>query len=116
MDVSVLPSCPGDENMPTLAKKQAVEHLVAKVEKAPADELVEIYNELFPEHPTSEAEARPNVAAFRKKVLAYIDQGLEVEEILDLWNVIFPKDRDIWFDEQKKKIRYVEGDNAVETE
>ena len=30
------------------------------------------------------------------------------EEIVDLWNVLFPADRNVWYDEQEDKIHYTE--------
>ena len=30
------------------------------------------------------------------------------EEIVDLWNVLFPADRNVWYDEQEDKIHYNE--------
>ena len=37
--------------MPVIAKDEAVARLTKAVERAPADDLVEIYNELFPDEP-----------------------------------------------------------------
>ena len=39
--------------MPAISKKKAVETLVKAVEEAHSDDLAEIYNELFPEEPTT---------------------------------------------------------------
>lgn len=99
--------------MAAIAKKKAVEALVTEVEKAHADDLVEIHNELFPSEPTTEAEVGHDLAALRTKILEHIKRGLEIEEILDLWNVIFPAHRDLWFDEEKKRLHYEEKAEAV---
>ena len=72
------------------------------------DDLVEIYNELFPEQPTTEHEAKEDPSALVKKIVAHIDRGLEVEEILDLRYVILPKHRRVWFDEEEGLIHYDE--------
>ena len=72
------------------------------------DDLVEIHNELFPERPTTEDQASENPSALVEKIVAHIDSGLEVEEILDLWNVIFPTHRRVWFDEDEGLIHYDE--------
>ena len=77
--------------MATITKRQAVDRLTEAIRKARPDDLVEIHNELFPEKPTTD-----------------IDNGLEVEEILDLWHVIFPKHRTVWFEEEEGLLHYAE--------
>ena len=94
--------------MATITKQQAVDRLTQAVRKAHPDDLVEIHNELFPEVPTTEDEAKVAPAALVQKIVAHIDNGLEVQEILDLWNVIFPKHRRVWFDEDDGMIHYDE--------
>src|SRR5947208_14066414 len=89
----------GGPIMPTITRRQAVDRLTQAVKEAHPDDLVEIHNELFPEKPITEDEARKDASALVKKIVAHIDRGLEVEEILDLWHVIFPKHRGVWFDE-----------------
>jgi len=93
--------------MATITKQQAVHRLTEAIRKASADDLVEIYNELFPEKPTTEAEAHAS-AALAEKIVGHIDSGLEVEEVLDLWHVIFPKHRRVWFDEDESLLHYAE--------
>ena len=85
-----------------------MDQLTQAVEEAHPDDLVEIHNELFPEEPTTEAVANEDRSALVEKIIAHIDSGLEVEEILDLWNVIFPKHRRVWFDEDDGMIHYDE--------
>src|SRR5712664_902024 len=94
--------------MATITKRQAVDRLTEAVKEAHPDDLVEIHNELFPEKPTTEDEAKEDPSALVKKIVAHIDDGLEVEEILDLWHVIFPKDRGLWFDEDECLLHYAE--------
>jgi hypothetical protein len=87
--------------MATITRQQAVDRLARAVKIARADDLAEIHNELFPEQPVTEAEAKANLAAVLKKVETHIDNGLELEEILDLWNVVFPAHRRVWFDDDE---------------
>jgi len=94
--------------MATITKQQAVDRLTKAVRKAGPDDLAEIHNELFPEKPTTEDKAKEDPSAFVKKIVAHIDNGLEVEEILDLWHVIFPKHRTVWFDEDEGLLHYAE--------
>ncbi len=99
--------------MAAITKQEAVDRLTQAVKKAQPDDLVEIYNDLFPEKPTTEDAANKDPAALVKKIAAHIDDGLEVEEILALWNVIFPTHRRVWFDEDEGTIHYDEKNEPV---
>jgi len=102
--------------MPTLTKKRAVEALTAEVRKARPDDLVEIHNELFPREPTTEKAAERDLRSLTAKILNHIEKGLEVEEILDLWRVVFPDAREVWYDEEKNRLHYQTDEEAVQAE
>ena len=87
--------------MPALSKTEAAEKLARSVERAKASDLPVIYSELFPERPSP---ALPVASEIAK----HIRSGLEGEEIVDLWNVVFPEDRNVWYDEEAKAIRFNE--------
>ena len=87
--------------MPLLSKSEAAEKLARGVEKAKPSDLPEIYSELFPEEATSTPPAASEIAQ-------HIRNGLEAEEIVDLWNVVFPEDRNVWYDEEEKSIHFNE--------
>lgn len=87
--------------MPALSKVEAAEKLATVVEKAKPSALVEIYAELFPDKPSS-------TSPVANDIVRHIRDGLEVEEIVDLWNVVFPDDRNVWYDEESKTIHYNE--------
>jgi hypothetical protein len=87
--------------MPALSKNEATEKLAKVVERAKPNTLVEIYAELFPEKPSS-----PPLGA--SDIARHIRGGLEAEDIVDLWNVVFPKDRNVWYNEEEKAIHYNE--------
>lgn len=87
--------------MPALSKSEASEKLARGVEKAKPSDIPEIYSELFPER----ASATPSVAS---EIATYIRSGLEAEEIVDLWNVVFPEDRNVWYDEEAKSFHFNE--------
>jgi hypothetical protein len=87
--------------MPALPKKQAIEKLAGVVEKAKPTALAEIYAELFPE----KLAATPPSAS---ELARHIRTGLEAEEIVDLWNVVFPADRNVWYDEEENEVHYNE--------
>ena len=94
--------------MATITNRQAVDRLTHAVKEAHPDDLVEIHNELFPEKPITEDEAKQDPSTFVQKIAAHIDRGLEMEEILDLRYVILPKHRRVWFDEEEGLIHYDE--------
>ncbi len=87
--------------MPVLSKNEATEKLAKVVEQAKACDLPEIYSELFPEKPASSFLAARDIAR-------HIRDGLEAEEVVDLWNVLFPADRNVWYEEEAKVIHYNE--------
>ncbi|HEY7330665.1 MAG TPA: hypothetical protein VH592_23700 [Gemmataceae bacterium] len=99
--------------MPAITKDRAVHLLTKAIEKAHSDDLVEIYNELFPEQPTTESAAKTAPGTLVQRILDHINRGLEIEEILDLWNVIFPEHHDVWFDEQESRFHYEEDRQPV---
>lgn len=94
--------------MSLMSKQHAVGELARAVERADPDDLVEIYNELFPQRPITKDDTNRAAPAVVQTILAHIGQGLEIEEILDLWNVIFPAHRRVWFDEEGDVIHYEE--------
>jgi hypothetical protein len=97
--------------MATITRRHAGDRLMQAVGNAHADDLVEIHNELFPEHPTTEDRAKHDPTALVEKIVSHINTGLEVEEIVDLWNVVFPAHRRAWFDEDDDVIHY---DTSIE--
>ena len=87
--------------MPAIPTKDAAEKLAKVVERAKSGVLAEIYDELFPEKPSSS----PPVAG---DMARHIRDGLAEEEIVDLWNVVFPDDCNVWYNEETKAIHYNE--------
>ncbi len=93
--------------MSAIRKSEAVEKLAQAAEAASCDTLAEIYTELFPERQA------PDTSGAKGKVVAeelarHIRNGLEPEEIVDLWNVAFPADRHVYYDAEEGVIRYNE--------
>jgi len=87
--------------MPALSKVQATERLADVVEKAKPSAVPELYAELFPERSTAVLPSASDLAH-------HIRDGLDAEEIVDLWNVVFPNDRNVWYDEVDDEIHYNE--------
>ena len=72
------------------------------MERAGPAVLPEIYSELFPEESSSA------IAPVASEIARHLRSGLEAEEIVDLWNVVFPEDRNVWYDEEAKSIDFNE--------
>jgi hypothetical protein len=87
--------------MPALSSDQALEKLARAVEQARPAELAEFYSELFPDGPLPES-------VVASKLALQIRGGREVEEIVDLWNVVFPHDHDVWYNEVDQTLHYNE--------
>jgi hypothetical protein len=87
--------------MPAIPKEAAVERLAMTVASVSPSELQEVYLELFPE---KSAPPAPD----RGAVLRHIRNQLAAEEVVDLWNVVFPVDRNVWYDEDADTLHYNE--------
>jgi hypothetical protein len=87
--------------MPELSTHAAAARLAEVVEKSKANALGEIYAELFPEKCSPSSPDANDMAR-------HIRNGLEAEEIVDLWNVVFPEDRNVWYDDESKAIHFNE--------
>lgn len=97
--------------MVSIPRNQAVSVLRENVEdKLGEDDLIEVYNELFPEAPAGKGNG--NGSRLRDRIIKHIEEGLESEEIADLWNVVFPEHREVLFDEETDSLEY---SDAVET-
>lgn len=82
--------------MPAISKSEAVERLAQAVEAATSDDLVDIYAELFPDR----SRLRPADAEKRRGEIAeYVRTKMEPEELVDLWNVVYPTHRNVYYDD-----------------
>ena len=87
--------------MPMMSTANAAETLAREVEKARPHILVEIRAELFPRTAFS---AAPNA----DELARHVRTDLAPEEIVDLWNVVFPDDWHVRYDEMTDEIVYNE--------
>jgi hypothetical protein len=87
--------------MPTISEAEAAEKLARGVERAEPSDLAEIYCEIFPQE-------APPTAPVASDIAEHIRSGIEPEVIVDLWNVVFPKDRNVWYNEAEGLIHYNE--------
>lgn len=93
--------------MLSIEKTLALEKLAKAVENSSADNLVEVHAELFPARPL------PNVTSaaiehLGRTLAQHVREGLEPEEMVDLWNVVFPTNRNVYFDDEDQTLRYNE--------
>lgn len=87
--------------MPTVSLHDATEKLAQAVEKAKPNILPEIYVELFPREP------KPTSPVV-KELAEHIRHGLGPDEVPDLWRVVFPGSRNVWYNEETNEIHYNE--------
>jgi hypothetical protein len=78
-------------------------------------DLVEAFNELRPDSPRSSDDPAIDKDELVRVLSGQINAGLEVEELVDLWNVIFPQDRNVWYDEETDALHVNEEPEHVET-
>jgi len=95
--------------MPTIPANEAVGRLIREVEEnLPADELLEIRNELIPGQPRLPEEAVQDKKALMDHIVAYLNSGLPMEEVAEMWNLIFTRHRNVWYNEMEDQIHYNE--------
>lgn len=101
--------------MAKITKEEAVQKLSDEIAAFSWDDVIETHNELFPFEPLSVDADPKGVERVRKKVMDRITGGIEAEEIIDLWNVVFPSDRNVWYDDEGDCVRYNEEPQRVES-
>lgn len=107
----------GGATMPLVTKDRALELLSQQIqEKFGIDELIEVYNEVFPEAPCTEGEAHEDSQPLIQGLVKHVSSGLEMDEVVDLWGLIFPKHRDVWYDEEEERLHYTEAVETVSSE
>lgn len=95
--------------MPVISKEQAVERMTGQVEQFAPDELLEVYNELFPKERRTGAEVNGNLAPLVKRLVGYINDEQPIDELIDLWRLIFTtRYRNVGYDEETEGIAYDE--------
>lgn len=95
--------------MPAATKDQAIDLLRTQIEEQfGPDELLEIDNELFEEDPYTEEEANDDPIQLVERLADYLNGEREPEEIVQVWNLIFPRHRNVWYDEESKVFHYNE--------
>lgn len=96
-------------SMTKISKAEAMKKIVESLGNLRDDQLVEVYNELFPADSTTDQEVCDGKERILKEIRDYVGRGLEIEEIVDLWNVLYPKDMNVLYDEETNTIQYDQG-------
>src|SRR5262249_48914387 len=94
-----LSSRPRGGAMPVVTKEQVLELLASGgQENLRADELLEVFQEVFPDRRLTEEEVHADSWPLIEQFIAHINSGLEIDEVMNLWGVIFAKHRNVWYD------------------
>jgi hypothetical protein len=101
--------------MPAIPQKEATQRILNEVRELQTYDLVEAFNELRPDSPKSSADPAVNKDDLIRVISSQINAGLEVEELVDLWNVVFPEDRNVWYDEEADALHVNEEPEHAET-
>lgn len=94
--------------MQSISLQTATEKLVAQIRDMGLDEIVEVYNELFPQSPLSEQDVAADSAAAIDRIMRHVEDGLEPEEVVALWALMFPQAEWLEYDEEDDLLRFVE--------
>jgi hypothetical protein len=86
----------GGKPMSAIRKSEAVEKLAQAVEAASCEDLADLYAELFPDRPRLQP---ADAGKRRPEITDYVCKKMEPEEMVDLWNVVFPADRNVYYNE-----------------
>ena len=101
--------------MSMVTKDQAIERISTEIGQFECDDLVEVHNELFPDTPRSIDGGEVDCEKLIAGIMNHIQSGLESEEIVDLWNVVFPKDRNVWYDDETDAVHFNAEPEQVES-
>src|SRR5437016_5901499 len=92
--------------MAEIARDQAVRDLAQEVASLGPDDLAEVYSELFPSQPASEEQARQDPGMLQRRITEHFRRGLEPEEIVALWHLVFPTHWNVHYVEETNSIHY----------
>lgn len=91
--------------MQTLDRSSASQRILDTVAGFGEEDLRDIYRELFPEKERAASET-PTKDALLHEIRTALVEGIEPEQIVDLWHAVFPGDRRIYFDESDSLLHF----------
>jgi hypothetical protein len=107
-------------SVPEIPIEQAIELLSKEVgENLPADEVQEIYNELFRRGPllVEPTDHSPEATKLRiEQLVAHFRGGRGLDELIELWELIFTGHRDVWYNEVDDLLHYCDDPSEYLTE
>ena len=99
--------------MPTTSLAEAGWAIGDKVEVMGLDDLRDAHNEMFPATPIQPIDSRSEEASIRQKMIAYLRADIAVQEVLELWSIIFPETHSVHQDDETGMIHYLVDPVAV---
>ena len=88
--------------MPELTHSAAAERIALAIQMVGPNTLREIVSDLL-----TDTHAEPSRLA--DELAAVVRRGIEPELLVELWNVVFPEDHDVWFNEETNELHYESG-------
>lgn len=88
--------------MPDLTYSAAAERIALAIPTVGPNTLREIVSDLL-----TDTRAEPSRLA--AELAAVVRRGIEPELLVELWNVVFPEDHDVWFNEETNELHYESG-------
>jgi hypothetical protein len=95
--------------MSAIRKSEAVEKLAQAASAASCDDLADVFAELFPDKPRLRL---PDAEQRRSEIIEYIRTKMEPEEMVDLWNVVFPAHRNVYYDDADGLLCYTQEESG----
>lgn len=92
--------------MSTIELSVANKELLAVIERMDVDNILEAYGELFPEEDLPPRDGVADPSRYLARIVDRFENGLEPEEVVDLWNVVFPRDRRVYFNEMDDLLHF----------
>jgi hypothetical protein len=93
--------------MPAISTTEAVQRLTQEVrENLDTGHFLEIHNELFPSKAVTMDEAFEDPTLLMERIVAEINRGLEPDEIVELWRLVFGNRVGAWYDETDGLLHY----------
>jgi hypothetical protein len=92
--------------MPMVTKAEAVQRITDEFKKFTDEDWVDVFNELFARRMVKGQPSARKMQSIRKEVVDHVEQGLEVDDILSLWHIMFPKCRNREYDEEADTLSY----------
>jgi hypothetical protein len=86
--------------MQSVTIDDATKRLAQELKLMPLDDLVAIHNEMWMSERINREDVGEDAAPVLARIMAHLRNGLAIDELIDLWNVVFPKERARYYDEE----------------